>query len=277
MMAGKYRALAGVPDIYRCYTGKADLNMQAVVVPRTSLFARFLSLRTIKSGVPSKFVNTQSIPVFQRIPPWWARWTWALIACDMFMTCSAIDLTWNHWSQLVSDLEKISVKNKERPGDGLQASAAPQEHYETRPVWQRLGLCASHLVLGAGVAVALLVTQARFVRTVAVIPPTVPKERRVFIQCAHNWRNHGTTFPLGQCSLEEGRNETEMILRVLGERGHWYVGLTNAIIHGQPVSMLEARNAILEEWKEGKRRGKWTSSTKVDDRWKSGPILRQGR
>jgi len=198
------------------------------------------------------------------------------------MTGSAIELTWNHWSELVSDLEKIAVKNNDdASGDKPSSPTTTQQHYVMRPAWQRFGLCASHLTLGVGVAVALLVTQARFVRTIAVIPPMLPSStqgRQVFVQCAHNWGNHGTAFPLSRCSLEEGRNETEMILRVSGERGHWYVGLSDAIIHGQPAgSMLDARDAILEEWKEGKRSGKWATSVKLDDRWKSGPVLRQGR
>ncbi|KAM6502825.1 hypothetical protein JOM56_002802 [Amanita muscaria] len=219
-----------------------------------------------RSGEPSKYVDTTA-PVFQRIPPWWARWTWALIACDLFMTGSAIELTWNHWSQLVSDLESISVKNKENKSASEDKHLPAEQPYTIRPTWQRFGLCAAHLTLGVGVAAALLVTQARFVRTVALLPPAGAKQdRRVFVQCAHNWGNHGITFPLRRCSLEEGRNETEMILRVSGERGHWYVGLADAIIDGKPASTLDARNTILQEWKEGRRVGKWTAATKVDSR-----------
>ncbi|PFH46580.1 hypothetical protein AMATHDRAFT_154495 [Amanita thiersii Skay4041] len=263
------------------------------VVPRTAnFFTRFLNLRGSWSGVPSKYVDGAQTPLFLRIPPWWARWTWALVACDLFMTGSAIELTWNHWSQLVSDLEKIGTKNKEASGGvstptpttGTNSEGAS---YIMRPAWQRLGLCAAHLTLGVGVAAALLVTQARFVRTIAILPPattTTPASqsgRRVFVQCAHNWRNHGMTFSLSRCSLEEGRNETEMVFRVLGERGHWYVGLQDAIVHGHQVGVLQARNAILEEWRqqgEGKlkRVGKWSAKAKVETngKWKSGPVIR---
>ncbi|KAF8220575.1 hypothetical protein L208DRAFT_1539037 [Tricholoma matsutake] len=52
-------------------------------------------------------------PLFQRVPPWWARWSLGLIACDIFMTGSVIELTWNHWSTLVSDLENASVKSRD--------------------------------------------------------------------------------------------------------------------------------------------------------------------
>ena len=127
-------------------------------------------------------------------------------------------------------------------------------------------------------AVALLVAQARFVRTIAIVPSIKPAEgRQLFVQCAHNWKNHGITFPLSRCSIQEGRDESEMVLRVSGERGHWHIGLTGAFIHGRPTSgVLDARDAILDEWKEGRRRGRWTTKV-IDDRWKSGPIVRQGR
>ena len=195
-----------------------------------------------------------------------------------------IELTWNHWSQLVSDLEKISIKNKSKEEENASKIATPsaaapgeEERYELRPTWHRLGLCASHMFFGVGVAVALLVAQARFVRTIAILDPAKPAQgRQVFIQCAHNWRNHGITFPLNRCSLQEGRNESEMVLRVSGERGHWHIGLGEAFIHGRRASTLDARDAILEEWKDGKRHGKWTLPSKDDGRWKSGPIVRQG-
>jgi hypothetical protein len=64
-----------------------------------------------------------------------------------------------------------------------------------------------------------------------------------------------------------------MIFRTTGERGHWYVGLENATIHGHAVSPTEARKAILDAW-GGKRVGHWRQKTVVDARWKSGPVRR---
>ncbi|KAF8891862.1 hypothetical protein BD779DRAFT_1513548 [Infundibulicybe gibba] len=228
-----------------------------------------LRLRTSKTGTSSTVdQGSLTAPLFQRIPPWWARWTWGLIACDIFLTSSAIELTWNHWSTLVSDLERVSPK----PAD------APQNAWIPRPAWQRFGLCAAHLGLGAGCAAALLVAQLRFVRTLAVLPPAGKEGRQLFVQCAHNWRKNGTLFPLARCTLQEGRNETEMVLRVAGERGHWYVGLDDALVHGAPGSVTAGRDAILQAWANGgKRVGKWTkmAAGDRDSRWKSGPVSRQ--
>lgn len=140
-----------------------------------------------------------------------------------------------------------------------------------RPVWQRLGLSTAHLAIGVGACTALIVAQARFVRTLAIIPPSAGvKNQRLFVQGAHNLRRNGVTFPLNKCSLEEGRNQTEMILRVGGERGHWYIGLEDSVVKGQKSGLSEARAAILSGW-GGKLNGTWTGTTYVDSRWKSGP------
>jgi hypothetical protein len=173
---------------------------------------------------------------------------------------SAIELTWNRWSVQVLEPDNASPTT---PGE-----------YTLRPLWQRLGLCTAHLGLGVGLAAALVVTQARFVRTLAIVPPAAgAKGQRAFVQCAHNLRRNGMTFPLNKCSLEEGRNQTEMILRVAGERGHWYIGLEDSIVCGRRVGISEARAAILSDW-GGRRIGRWSGTTYVDSRWKSGPAVK---
>lgn len=238
-------------------------------------YARLLHVfrpRSPKPGTYYTLIETRP-PLFQRVPPWWARWSLGLIACDIFMTGSVIELTWNHWSTLVSDLENASVKSRD-----VSLSSSTPNDYSLRPNWQRLALCIAHLGFGAALAAALLVAQTRFVRTFAILPPvrnnSSAEGRRVFIQCAHNFRKNGTVFPLNKCSLQEGRDHTEMIFRVAGKRGHWYIGLNDAVIHGRRSSVDNARAAILADW-GGKRVGKWTSTVATDNRWKSGPVRRK--
>ena len=245
------------------------------------------SLYNTKSSIHSLLTKT-SPPLFQRVPPWWARWTLGLVACDIFLTfvhldiyiyiiyltiCpsgSAIELTWNHWSTLhASHLENAPVGSR-----NVSSPAQSWDNYTLRPSWQRLVLCIAHLGFGAGLATALLVAQTRFIRTFAILPPGNPTENRhVFIQCAHNFKNNGIAFPMSKCSLEEGRDNTEMIFRVAGKRGHWYIGLNGAVIHGRRLSIDKTRAAILADW-GGKSVGRWT--TPGDNRWKSGPMRRTG-
>ncbi|KAF8070385.1 hypothetical protein FPV67DRAFT_1017169 [Lyophyllum atratum] len=237
--------------------------MQSVLT-RTSRFTQLFRLRSAQSGAPSTLVATTP-PLYQRHPPWWARWTWGLIACDIFLTGSAIELTYNHWSTLKSSTTK-----------GEDASA-PHE-YVLRPSWQRVGLCTGHLVFGAGLAAALLVAQTRFVRTFAILPPSGSEGRRVFIQCAHNFRKNGIVFPASKASLRDGRNTTEMIFRVDGERGHWYMGFEDSVIHGRRLPLHQARAEVLADW-EVKRVETFLPKPRMelDSRWKSGPIRRAGK
>lgn len=173
---------------------------------------------------------------------------------------SAIELTWNHWSKLVNP-SKESLDGSSKP------SPLP-DYYELRPVWQRLGLCLAHLGIGIGAGVALITTHIRVIRTFAILsPPTTSTSqgdlRRVFIQGAHNWKQNGSIFPINKCSLDPGRDDTEMILRVKGERGHWFMGLDGAKINGRETSLAKAQTAIWSDWKQKASKG----------RWKNGPVV----
>ncbi|KAG6920042.1 hypothetical protein DXG01_010110 [Tephrocybe rancida] len=179
------------------------------------------------------------------------------------MTGSAIELTFNHWSSQVPDVEKLAKGNE-----------APNPEFVLRPAWQRIGVCTAHMFFGAGVAAALLVAQTRFVRTLAIIPPSGNEGRRLFLQCAHNLARRGMVFPLSKCTLGNGRNTTELILRVAGERGHWYIGFENSAINGNYLIGHEARAGVLAAWNGGTK-GKKLPKPKLelDTRWKSGPTI----
>ncbi|KAG6879129.1 hypothetical protein C0992_004946 [Termitomyces sp. T32_za158] len=184
------------------------------------------------------------------------------------MTGSVIELTYNHWTALESDLENTA---KDIKGD----DAPSPDQFILRPGWQRIGVCTAHMAFGAGIAAALLITQSRFVRTLSILPASAGEDRRLFIQCAHNWANRGKVFPINKCKLENGRNPSELILRVAGERGHWYIGFANSDINGVRLTGPEARAQVLAGWK-GELRGPSFLRPKVelDKRWKSGPIRR---
>jgi hypothetical protein len=245
------------------------------------------SLRTRLSRWPWRRRTPQLtdvvFPLYQRTPPLWAQWTYTLVACDIFMTfvfhiffvgpsspnarvysASAVELTWNHWT------EPNEVSNK-TPASNIPSDAQPS--FKLRPIWQRLGLCVIHLGIGVGAAVALIGSHTRVIRTLCVLPhPTPPRstlkndQRELFLQCSHHWKNRGRTFPMNSCRWYPGRDDTEMILRIDGQRGHWWLGLDKAKIHGRDMSLAASRSTILGEWdlKQQKTTG-----------WKSGPILAQ--
>jgi len=201
-------------------------------------------------------VDTSGLPpLYSRKPPLWAQWAWTLVACDIFMTSTAVELTWYHWTKPVQ-------KN--------DSSESNTSEFVLRPVWQRLGLSAFHMGVGVAAAVALIGSQTRVVRTICILPrqtslsakPSQTDTRDIFIQCAHHWRNRGRLFPMSSCRLDPGRDDSELILRVDGERGHWWIGLNRATMNGRNSSLPASRATILGEWKQQKNTA-----------WKRGPIL----
>lgn len=161
-----------------------------------------------------------------------------------------MDLTWKHWS---------------KPVDGKSDSKNPID-YNLRPTWQRLGLCLGFFTGGVAAASALFIAAFRYTKVLDVFPPlaatfTQPsaqaarkalEQRRVFIQSARNSRSRGITFPLSQCTLHRGRADSELLLTVDKERGHWYIGLDDdAIIDGKKYTGSAAREVILKAWKGG--------------------------
>lgn len=98
-----------------------------------------------------------SIPLYARRSPWWAQWTYAILACQVFMTCvsrwvelcipshncraTAVELTWSRWT------EPVKEKDEET------------ETYQLKSVWQRGGLVLGHIVVGSVAAAALLSTR----------------------------------------------------------------------------------------------------------------------
>ncbi|KIK69191.1 hypothetical protein GYMLUDRAFT_35259 [Collybiopsis luxurians FD-317 M1] len=235
----------------------------SAAVQAAKTFVRFLR----PGGTPHVY-SSPNPPLFQRHSPWWAKYTWALAAGDIFMTGSAIELTWNHWS---------------RPIDGKSDSEVPShsEYYELRPIWQRLGLCLGFFVGGAGAASALFIAGFRYTKVLDVFPPinaavvnstrmdksavqkALTEERRVFIQSARHSRSRGITFPLSQCTLHRGRADSEVLLTVDNEKGHWHIALDDdAIVNGQKYKGSAAREVILKEWKGG-----WVSDDLASAAW----------
>ena len=211
-------------------------------------------------------------PLYQRLPSWWARYAWTLIACDVFMAGSAMEMTWNHWTTLVTDDPLPSPPSSSEP-------VQPSTHYGLRPAWQRAGLCFVHLTIGTGVGVFVALAQSRHVRLLTIVPPPVKDAlagktaraasknsakvkiqtasrskilpaseshvgggARVFIQTASNWRTNGLSFPISACTLRAGRDASEMTLRVNGERAHWFIPLDGAFLRGEKPAIVKGSN-----------------------------------
>jgi len=159
--------------------------------------------------------------------------------------------------------------------------------------------------MGVAAASALLVARARHVRTLHILPPitttstipaspplvarslpkrgkgkgspipTGPDERRVFLQTGIDVGRVGLVWPIKDCSLQIGRDNTELILRVASEKGHWYIGINDqsVIDGGFPSDTKAARDAILQTWRPATVVGKLEDEQrkKTTGGWASGP------
>ena len=166
-----------------------------------------------------------------------------------------VELIWNKWTE-----KKVkNGKTEKAPLDG--------EAYTLRPTWQRLAFAVANIGIGVGIAVLLIGSQSRVVRTLIVLPPaqslSKPKPgvdlRSVFIQGPQHLGKKGRVFPMEHCTLEMSREGKEMFLRVDGQRGHWWLALEGAMVNGKKASEAGVRGAILGAWAKGKPVGRWAS------------------
>ncbi|KAI0043749.1 hypothetical protein FA95DRAFT_1609099 [Auriscalpium vulgare] len=217
------------------------------------------ALLRLRSLVP-KFRSQDVLPAnelkkafFEATPGWWARFTWGFIAADLLVTSSMTEVTWSKWTRPPSDDEKAR---------GETAAVL-------RPAWQRAGLAGVHLVFGVGLAAALLIGRSRVVRRLHVHRvPSGAAPAQLFIQGVHNRDAHGTLVPFKHTHISPGRDDSEVILRVDGVRGHWWVALSRARVNGVKVGKLQAREALMSRW--GVRKGPSLES----GAWVGGPVVK---
>ncbi len=200
---------------------------------------------------------------------------------------SAIEITWNHWATLVKDLEEVAEKHRQdAAATGTPPAAAVEDdkdvsHWERRPTWQRTAFCGVY-ALGWAFSTAYLlkytqtyVTKLKFFR--APLPPLsatsssattssiaapikqkIKPKRMIHISTASN--TAGITIPLTELTIQDGRNETELVIRakdiadekgkvIKRKRDYWFVSLTDAVVGGAKSSSHEsARDQVLFAW-----------------------------
>jgi len=195
---------------------------------------------------------------------------------------SAIEITWNHWSTLVKDLEEIDEKNQAtavtaESSDNKQPEETKETyHWEQRPTWQRVVFCG---IYGAGWALSSIYllkfrqtfsTSIRMFRaqTLSLAQSSsststhvkMPIQRFIHISTASN--PSGLSLALSELTIQDGRNETELVIRYAdntptsGEgksgrrkRDYWYISLTDAQVPGSKLGdVISVRDRIIWAW-----------------------------
>ena len=179
------------------------------------------------------------------------------------------ELTWSKWT-----VRRDPIGAGPTPDDG---GAGEEEEFALRPAWQRAGVCLVHLGTGLGLATLLFIGRSRVVRRLHILPAgsvsNAAQGKQLFIQGQHNIGANGAIVPFKHAHLQPGRDDTEIILRVDGVRGHWWVGLTSAQINGQKLHPKQVKEEMLDAWGIRKKNA-GLSESGSDGRWIGGPILR---
>ncbi|EMD33275.1 hypothetical protein CERSUDRAFT_160868 [Gelatoporia subvermispora B] len=219
------------------------------------------------------------LPLYARKTPWWARWTWFIVAADLVTTAAAVELTWHYWTEQVTDSSSDASDAKTPEGQVAQ----PAKHFELRPVWQRALFAGGQLFLGVALATLLLGTRARIVHKVTLLPPSSatttttatnahvtrqaaparpasPKQssstqaqsaedgRQVLIQSVSHLGQQGILRPFRDCNLVRGQREEDMAVEVAGMRGQFVMELEGAEINGEAMPVWKARETMWKGW-----------------------------
>jgi hypothetical protein len=221
---------------------------------------------------------------------------------------SAIDITWRHWATLVQDLEEIAEKNRQEASkqgssansavkdDDGKAKPEPKYHWERRPTWQRGMFCGIYVAGWCFSTLYLLKYRQTFVTSMKLFRgpkelPSISKQsiptpsevavpestsqpklqRMVHLQTAGNEK--GVELPLNELIVQDGRNETELVIRQTSSRNYWYVSLTDSLVNGQKFSTETGRERMLAAW-QGKGVQENKPAKPLGGGWKSGPVTR---
>ncbi|KAG9096868.1 hypothetical protein FS749_007555 [Ceratobasidium sp. UAMH 11750] len=200
--------------------------------------------------------------LYERSPSWWIKWVWVLIGMDIIWSGNFAEFIWNRWTRQVS-----STKGDQQ--------ATPKKldndpEWTPRPMWQRAGLTLLVLAGGTGIALALLLAQARTITRIIRLPRAGASQVR--IETARNWHGRGRVVEQADITARSGRDDSELIVKLPDSRGEFLLGLDGAYVRGTTGDVSEVRqnfNRTFPQWKGLKR------DTNVIapglGRWKSGP------
>ncbi|KAI0343543.1 hypothetical protein BDW22DRAFT_1182296 [Trametopsis cervina] len=107
-------------------------------------------------------------PLYERTPPWSARWTYPIIFAQIGVSCALTELIMNHWTELKTpDSPKLVGSIGEQAADG---EVAPPPEYVLRPIWQRAPAVLGQFCVSAFICILLLNSRAGIVRRLYLLP-----------------------------------------------------------------------------------------------------------
>ncbi|PPQ84756.1 hypothetical protein CVT24_002670 [Panaeolus cyanescens] len=195
---------------------------------------------TIPLAKPPK----DAVEIFQRTPPWWARWVLALVAVDTMVTTSMMELTWFHWG---------TMEPKAKTSGEISNGDAEELEFVPRPYSLRSVACFMHFATGCGIAGALLATRSRIVRSIHLLHPLrrkgEPRHPRIYVSTASMPFGKGASWPMHSAALVADSHKLNMQLQT-SSHGRWLIDPRGATVEGKPVPKdpIEAQRRFCEVW-----------------------------
>ncbi|KAG8780483.1 hypothetical protein FRC12_022976 [Ceratobasidium sp. 428] len=202
--------------------------------------------------------------LYERSPSWWIKWVWVLIGMDIIWSGNFAEFIWNRWTRQTPPVkpDPDQKATSKQPNDDSK--------WTPRPMWQRAGLTLLVLAGGTGIALALLLAQARTITRVIRLPQASTSQVR--IETARNWHGRGRVVDSADIEARNGRDDSELIVKLPNSRGEFLLGLDGAWVRGATGDVSEVRqnfNRTFPQWKGLKRDANVVPPGL--GRWKSGP------
>ena len=220
-----------------------------------------------------------TVKLYERVPPPWARWALVLVSVDVMVSCvcqprnsllfcpqfwsfvrccfrtSAVDIVWNAWTMpdaSVQDAEGNHVPPAvSRRTDTLWSKLQViQPGHVLVPAWKRALSGSVFIFSGMLVAASILAARSRVVRCVSYARSS--KETpgpSIYLQTASHSRTLGYSYPVKDCWLRPW-NENQLMLEIK-EQGKWVLDVRGAKI-GNEVGWEDrtlGRSTMLKTWK----------------------------
>ncbi|CAA7267278.1 unnamed protein product [Cyclocybe aegerita] len=182
-----------------------------------------------------------SVKIFEQKPPAWARWALALVAVDIMVSTSAVDIVWNTWGTPAPPSD-----DDPRPTNPENGDEVVPPKMVLRPAWQRASTGVLFFISGFAVAGFVLAARSRLVNSLTYVRGPRPQ---IFLQTPNHHPNYGLQFALKDCSLIPGNSE-QMVLDTRTQ-GRWVLNVRGAILNGRPGPMEKerARSKLISTWK----------------------------
>lgn len=110
------------------------------------------------------------------------------------------EFIWNRWTRQIAPVRDDAQPVSKQTGDSVE--------WIPRPLWQRAGLTLLVLAGGSGIAIALLLAQARTITRII----RLPNSAKVRVETARNMHGRGRIVEQTEIAARKGRGQTELTI-----------------------------------------------------------------